>query len=227
MSRLAQRVARHDMSHIFLREQIHSAQIMKLISAAVATTLFIVALTIVYCVHTLYFRVDVVFYAAIADGIVATTLTSLALCATRLFKPLEIFEKLQLVIIWLLLGYVLAISVPTLIDRSLSFYILEKLQQRGGSIKQTGFEQVFTQEYMREHHLIEVRLTEQLKSGTIEIIDGCVKLTERGSHLASFSRYFRKNWLPKHRLLMDKYSDELTDPFRNNQTSSDYACNKI
>lgn len=197
---------------------------MKIISAAAATLLFIIVLVIIYYVHTSCFRVGVVFYAAIVDGVIAAALTGVVLCSAKCFRALESFERLQLMIIWLLAGYALAISVPTVIDRSLSFYMLEKLQQRGGGIKQESFEQVFTQEYVREHHLVDVRLTEQLESGTIKIVNGCVKLTERGARLASFSRYFRKNWLPKERLLMGNYSDELTDPFRSSRMSFNYMC---
>jgi hypothetical protein len=114
--------------------------------------------------------------------------------------------------------------VPTVIDRSLSFYILEKLQQRGGGIKLDAFDQVFTQEYVKEHRLVDVRLTEQQQSGTVEIKDGCVKLTAWGQTIASSSRYFRAHFLPKQRLLMGKYSDDLTDPFRNSAERTDYRC---
>lgn len=102
----------------------------------------------------------------------------------------------QLLVIWLLGAYLFAISIPTVLDRSLSFYILEKLQQRGGGIREDALQQVFTDEYMREHHLIEVRLTEQLQSGTIYIHNGCVKLTDRGERLASFSRFTVKTFFP-------------------------------
>jgi hypothetical protein len=129
-----------------------------------------------------------------------------------------------MIFIWLLLGYAFAISIPTVIDRSLSFYILEKLQQRGGGIKINNFEQVFTQEYVKEHRLVDVRLTEQLESGTIEIKNGCVILTVKGSNIASFSQMFRRNFLPKHRLLMGKYSDDLTNPFRHKLSKIDYLC---
>ncbi len=197
---------------------------MKIINALSATVSFIFVLIIVYHVHTSYFTVNVVLYSAIFDVIIATALTGAVLCMTNVFRPLGNFERFQLIIIWLLAGYALSISVPTVIDRSLSFYILEKLQQRGGGIKQDNFDQIFTQEYIEEHHLVDVRLTEQLESGTIKIVNGCVKLTKRGADLASFSRYFRKNWLPKNRLLMGTYSDELTDPFRNSRISFDYTC---
>ncbi len=184
----------------------------------------VLALGVVYYVHVAYFRVDVVFYSAILDGVIAAALAAVPLFAARRFTVLNGFEKLQLVCIWLLAGYAFAISVPAVIDRSLSLYILEKLQQRGGGIQLARFEEVFTREYVREHRLLDVRLTEQQQSGTIVIADGCVKLTERGQRLASFGRFFRKHLLPKQRLLMGEYSDDLTDPFRNSGSPPDYGC---
>ena len=197
---------------------------MKLIRAILASVLFSVVLIVSYGIHVTYFRVNVVFYAAIADGIIAAAIAGILLLTIGYFRILSGFEKLQLIVIWLISGYAIAISVPTVIDRSLSFYILEKLQQRGGGIKQDSFEQIFTQEYVKEYRLVDVRLTEQLQSGTIIIENGCVKLTEKGERVASLGRYFRKHWLPKERLLMGKYSDDLTNPFRTSTAPSNYAC---
>lgn len=197
---------------------------MKITRAIAASMFFLVALVIVYYVHINYLKVNVVFYAAIGDGFIAAALAAAALCFLGYFRVLGGFEKFLLILIWLLVGYGFAISVPTVIDRSLSFYILEKIQQRGGGIKQESFEQVFTQEYVKEHHLVDVRLTEQLESGTIVIKNGCVELTEKGKKVASFGRFFRQHWLPKQRLLMGKYSDALTDPFRNSTPQSSYSC---
>jgi hypothetical protein len=197
---------------------------MKLLRALVGMVVFLISLLIIYYIHVNFFRVNVVFYAAITDGVLASIIAGVLLIFFKYFQPLNGFEKFQLIIIWLITGYALAISVPTVIDRSLSFYILEKIQQRGGGIRQDKFEQVFTQEYMKEHHLVDVRLTEQLESGTIEIDNGCVLLTPKGRRIASFSRFFRKNWLPKHRLLMGQYSDVLTDPFKSSTNSYSYSC---
>ncbi|MCC4591430.1 hypothetical protein [Xanthomonas sacchari] len=192
--------------------------------AALSTLLYIVVMLLVYYVHMRYFRVNVVFYASILDGVIAVVLVGGGLWLAKAFNSFTRLEMLQLLAIWLLGGYLFAISIPTVIDRSLSFYILEKLQQRGGGIREDAFRQVFTDEYVREHHLVEVRLTEQLQSGTIRIQNGCVVLTPRGEQLASLSRFYRKNLLPTHRLLMGKYTDTLTDPFRNSTMSSDYRC---
>ena len=199
---------------------------MKIIGGLIATALFIIALVVIYYIHVNYFKVDVVFYGAIADGVIATIFAGCILIFVDYFKIFGGFEKALLIMIWLISSYAIAISVPTVIDRSLSFYILEKLQQRGGGIKKDRFELVFTQEYMKEHHLVDIRLTEQLESGTIVIRHGCVLLTEKGRQIASFSRYFRSHWLPKHRLLMGRYTDELTDPFRNSIAVPDYKCDE-
>jgi len=198
---------------------------MKVKKALIASLVFLVILLGIYIIHMKYFRVDVVLYSSILDGFLAVATTGGLLFRLKYFNVLNVFEKMQLTIIWLLASYAFAISVPTVIDRSLSFYILEKIQQRGGGIKYAQFNEVFTKEYVKEHRLVDVRLTEQLQSGSIIIEDGCVKITSRGKRFAEFSRFFRKNFLPKHRLLMGKYSDDLTDPFRNSVKAADYECN--
>lgn len=198
---------------------------MKYLKLIAITALFGLCLLGVYFVHISYFKVSVVFYSALLDAVIAT-FASLIICRwVKWFRVFNAFETLQLICIWLLLGYSFAISVPTVLDRSLSFYILEKLQQRGGGIKLADFDKVFTQEYVKEHRLVDVRLTEQQQSGTIVIQDGCVKLTPWGQTLATSSRYFRNHFLPKQRLLMGTYSDDLTDPFRNSPSKVDYLCN--
>jgi hypothetical protein len=197
---------------------------MKYLKFVIATAVYTLLLLVIYVLHVRYVPVNVVFYSAILDAVLATILAAVLIATVRWFKVFTRFETLQLCCIWLLLGYSFAISVPTVIDRSLSFYILEKLQQRGGGIKLDAFDQVFTQEYVKEHRLVDVRLTEQQQSGTVEIQDGCVKLTAWGQTIASSSRYFRAHFLPKQRLLMGKYSDDLTDPFRNSIERTDYRC---
>lgn len=197
---------------------------MKYWKALFATIAYIVALLTLYMLHMHYGKVNVVLYAAILDAVVAAAAVGAGLFFLKAYVEFNRFEKLLLLCFWLLGGYAFAISIPTVIDRSLSFYILEKLQQRGGGIRQDRFQDVFTKEYMVEHRLVDVRLTEQLESGTIEIDQGCVRLTPRGERLASLSRFYRNNLLPKQRLLMGKYSDDLTDPFRHSRADVDYLC---
>jgi len=197
---------------------------MKYLKFFILMLVFVVALAMIYVIHSWYFKVDVVFYSAIADGVLAAVVTLLVASTFKWFKTFTIFEKLQTFVICLLLGYGFAISVPTVIDRSLSMYILEKLQQRGGGIQLAAFDVVLKDEYMKEHRLAEIRLTEQLQSGTIVIEKGCVKLTEWGQFVATKTTWFRQTLLPKNRLIGDTYSSDLTNPMQNGVLRTDYLC---
>jgi len=186
--------------------------------------LFGVLLLLTYWAHVSFLKVNVVFYAAMLDGALATLLMLFVVSSIKWLKVFTVFEKLQLGLFWLLLGYAYAISIPTVIDRSLSFYTLEKLQQRGGGILLDRMPEVFTQEYMKEHHLVDIRMTEQMEVGTVVVRDGCVQLTPWGNSMATASRFYRLHFLPTRRLLMDTYSAALVDPFQGDQGGKDYVC---
>ncbi|MCS7092258.1 MAG: hypothetical protein NZM26_02820 [Patescibacteria group bacterium] len=196
----------------------------KFFSALIMTLSYFAILFLIYWVHINYFKVNVVLYDAIIDCFIALAISTPLLFFLRSLQTFNIFEKVQLSFIWLLAGTLWAISVPTVIDRSLSFYILEKLWQRGGGIMLSSFQRVITEEYIKEHKVVEMRLTEQKESGTIEIENGCVILTHKGRAIAKFSLFFRKHFLPKQRLIMNSYSDALTEPFRESVPITDYLC---
>jgi len=187
---------------------------MKYLKSLVGFVLYIAISSIFWLIYVNFIKVNVVFYSALEAVVISLIFQAVIVIVFPLLKNFSLFEKIQHLMSCALIGYILAISVPTVIDRSLSFYILEKLQQRGGEIKLNQFEKVFTQEYLKEYRLVDVRLTEQLESGTIQIQNGTVKLTEKGNNIASFGQMFRRNFLPKHRLLMGTYSDDLTNPFK-------------
>ncbi|WP_219995007.1 hypothetical protein [Thermodesulfovibrio sp. Kuro-1] len=183
--------------------------------------IFSVLLISIHYIHMRFFKVNVVLYSALMDVLIGVIITSFFLFRVKIY---DFFEKFLILFLFLLAGYAFAISIPTVIDRSLSFYILEKLDQRGGGIQKERFKDVFINEYLNEHRLIDVRLTEQLESGTIIIEKNCVKLTNKGYIIAKISRFYRKNFLPPKRLLMGEYSDDLVDPFRNSKPNVDYLC---
>jgi len=198
---------------------------MILIKFLSASAIFLILLLSIYYLHIRFFLVNVVFYSAILDGILATIFSSFFLWRLKFFIIFNVFEKIQMLIIWLFFSFIFAISIPTVIDRSLSFYILEKLNQRGGSISLNSFDEIIVNEYMKEHRLVDIRITEQVNSGTIILKNNCVSLTNRGKKIVQFSMYFRKNFLPKKRLIMGEYSDDLINPFRNGISEVNYNCN--
>lgn len=186
------------------------------------------ALLLFILVNVLHFRlfpVRVVLYDSLFDvGVVAVVMLSAYILVLSSRIPLTPHEAILTIILALALAVNYAILVPTVIDRSLSIYILEKLAQQGGSIRYDAFEDILRKQYMAEYRVADIRLTEQVNSGTLTIADGCVRLTPRGERIVRFTRFFRTNILPKRREIMGSYSDALTDPFRNSKHLVESEC---
>ncbi|WP_237213805.1 hypothetical protein [Falsiroseomonas oryziterrae] len=194
-------------------------------SGAVLVGLLLVVFMAVHIVHFRFFPVRVVAYAALLDVGIALVLSAAAwLLWLRRRLRTDGLESALFLAIATLVATLYAIMVPTVIDRSLSIYILEKLLQRGGAIREGAFEELLVREFFPEHQLVAVRLTEQLNSGTITISDGCVRLTRRGETTATWTRRYRTTLLPRHREIMGRFSDDLTDPFRHSTPQVDHRC---
>jgi hypothetical protein len=83
--------------------------------------------------------------------------------------------------------------------------MLEKIQQSHVGINRKKFDDLFIKDFVKQYNMIDVRLTEQLTSGTIFIENDCVKLTIKGQMIADFSNKFRRHWLPAERLINNNY----------------------
>lgn len=195
--------------------------------------LHIIALLVLWgimfiCIHLIHFRffiVDVVFYAAFFDVLLSAGLLAV-IYALFLRTRLKIsWQNLLLsTLLGFSCGYIFAITVPTVIDRSLSAYILEKLVQRGGAVQEGALNQIFVEEYIPEFKLMDVRLQEALSSGTVVIENGCIRITSKGARVAGMTQFYRRNFLPKKRRLMGEVTDDLVNPFSDNGQKVDYLC---
>mgnify|MGYP005639763607 FL=1 len=185
--------------------------------------LYFVILLLVYLVHINFFQVEVILYSAILDSFIALLIF---FAFSFFYKSIIInsFEFLLIMIVLILFGYSFSITLPAVIDRSLSFYFLEKIEQHNGAIQQSSMRDIFIDDYIDEYKLVEIRITEQLESGTIQIVDSCIYLTQRGHMVAKFSNFFRKNFLAKNRLILEEYSNHLTDPLKKSQINKEYLC---
>ena len=75
---------------------------MKYVKLLLACGLFVTTLVLVYLIHVMFFTVNVVFYGAIADGVIATALALVLISVIPWFRCFSIFEKIQMALIWLL-----------------------------------------------------------------------------------------------------------------------------
>ena len=177
--------------------------------------------------HFRFFPVHVVLYDSVLDLVLTTILATIVYAVSlrprlRVTRP----EAVLTTIIAVLCCTLYALAVPTIIDRSLSVYILEKLNQRGGHIAQSAFEEILRKEFFEEYELVNIRLTEGLNSGTIKIVNGCVNLTPWGERVVAFTTFYRANILPKQREIMGQYTDTLTNPLRGIKPPVPYECRR-
>lgn len=197
-------------------------RVIEMIALAAALGL---AFLIVNYIHFQLVTVSVILFACAWDGAIASALVLGGYLLLRRRAPILLPTEFALIAIasnLLILLY--AVMGPTVIDRSLSIYIVQKIDQRGGEIAQASLEDIFVEEYMPEFSLVDVRLTEQLSSQTVIIEDGCVILTKKGKLLSRFADRYRKALLPQKRRLLNRETDALTDPFRNAPQKVDIAC---
>ena len=167
----------------------------KLLLFLLALTLYIAIFFLIYIIHIHFFGIDVILYASLMDSFIALFFFLMIFFYSGLFKTYNYFETLTTSCILLLLGYSFSITVPTVIDRSLSLYYLEKIRQHNGAIKKNSMREIFTGDFVDEYKVVEMRLTEQLSSGTILIKGDCIVLTRRGYIVTAFSDFFRRNLL--------------------------------
>jgi hypothetical protein len=193
-------------------------------SIALVIALNLVLFAVVNIVHSRYLPVHVVLYDAIADAFVAAFATVLCLVIWRRHLTIGKWEAGLALAAVLSLGVNYAVLLPTIVDRSLSIGMLEMLSHRGGGIKREAIEDLMFREFFPRYHVVEVRITEQLNSGTIALDGDCIRLTPRGRTIAGFTNWFRTTMLPKHREILGSFGDGLTDPFRDMPTQPSEDC---
>ena len=197
----------------------------KFILLALSILLYLAIFLSIYLIHINFFAVQVILYSALLDSLIALIVFAALGFSLKHRLNLDFFESIVIMLLLGLIGYSLSLSLPTVIDRSLSFYFLEKIEQHNGSIKKASMRDIFINDYIDEYKLVEIRITEQLESGTIQLDGSCISLTNRDYLIAKFSNFFRKNLLANNRLILDEYSNHLTDPLGNSDVNKEYLCN--
>lgn len=183
------------------------------------------AFILINYLHFQLVPVSVILYACLWDALIAGLLVFVPYGVWRLktgpLLPTEFglvsFASFLLVMLYAVMG-------PTVIDRSLSIYIVEKIDYRGGQVSERAMPEIILTEFMNEYQVADVRMTEQVTSRTVDIQDGCIRLTKRGKRLAGFTRFFRENFLPKRRTIAGVESDALTRPYIDAPVLVPYEC---
>ena len=134
-------------------------------------TLFIIFL-VIFIASRMIFKLEIIFYEGIVI-ILGITLISL------LFKY---FKHTHTYLTFFLFCYAFHITIPSLLDRSISLYILGLLHEEKIATL-SELQNYYVSGFVYHNEAIEKRLNEQVRSGNINLANGNYLLTKKGESL--------------------------------------------
>jgi hypothetical protein len=178
-----------------------TSEIMKFNQFIVFSIILIFIFAFTYYLHMNYLSVSVVLYATIIDLLVSILVTVIIFKIifkknwSYFLKPINI----SIILCFISIGINFCILVPTLIDRSLSVYFLEKIYENNGKIKIRDIDEMIINKFFLEKKLGRIRIEEQRNSSTLYVKNNTIYLTEFGFLVVKFTKWFSSNLLPKKR----------------------------
>lgn len=144
----------------------------------------------IHLFHFYFFKVKVVLYDSVLDAFLSVLIS--AFITYKRDTMLSRFEILLTKLLVLNSLVLYCILVPTVLDRSISLYLLRELDTQGQNVTISELEEHARRHYMDDMHVIEQRIKEQVVSGTIEIENEAhVRLTFKGKIAARTSRFYK------------------------------------
>ncbi len=80
------------------------------------------------------------------------------------------------------------IVFPVTFDRSITMFLLARIERQDGALDARALEEVFAHEYLGDMRQIDRRIAEQSLSGNIRVIGGHIVLTTQGRRLLNGAR---------------------------------------
>lgn len=133
--------------------------------------------------------VPILFYRGIAVALLAAPLLGLLLAlAARRVRMLDLPTIVGAVALSLAFNISFLIVFPVTFDRSITMFLLARIDRQDGQLDVRGLERVYVREYLGEMRQIDRRIEEQTLSGNIRVVDGRIVLTPQGHRLLASGR---------------------------------------
>ena len=81
------------------------------------------------------------------------------------------------------------ITFPVTFDRSITMFLLARIEAQDGRLDALGLERVYVQEYLGDMRQIDRRIAEQSLSGNIRVEQGRIHITPQGRRLLTGGRW--------------------------------------
>ncbi|EQB16702.1 hypothetical protein [Sphingobium lactosutens] len=132
--------------------------------------------------------VAILFYRGVAiAGVVAFLLLVAGIAARRRLR-LAPETLVGAVALSLAFNISFLIVFPVTFDRSITMFLLARIERQDGQLDAHGLEQVFVRQYLGDLRQIDRRIAEQSLSGTIRVERGRIHITPQGRRLLEGAR---------------------------------------
>lgn len=163
--------------------------------------LTILLFLIINITHFKMLGAKVILYTCIIDAILACVIQTIVMffiCKndSKMVIALTAWSTFLIIMLY-------SILVPTLVDRSLSIYVLRTVSRAEGSVKLADFDGLLQKGYFREMDVTNQRIIEQTASGTIIIKGEDIQLTRKGRLIISLAGIIERYFLPNDRTRID------------------------
>jgi hypothetical protein len=158
-----------------------------LIYGAALTAGFLLYLSLI--ASPLLADIPLLFYRGLALAFIAAPLLVMALTISRRWiATLDLSTVIGAAALSLAFNICFLIVFPVTFDRSITMFLLARIERQDGQLKSEDLEQIFVAEYLGELRQIDRRVEEQRISGNIVVRDGYIALTPQGERLMTNAR---------------------------------------
>lgn len=133
--------------------------------------------------------VSILFYRGIAIALIAAPLLALLLAiGGRHVQSLDLSTVIGATALSLAFNICFLIVFPVTFDRSVTMFLLARIEQQDGRLDARDLERIFVADYLGTLRQIDRRVEEQALSGNILVTDGRIRLTPQGKRLMASAR---------------------------------------
>jgi hypothetical protein len=133
--------------------------------------------------------VPLLFYRGVMIAFLCAILLAMAASiAARRYSALDLPTVIGGVALSLAFNISFLIVFPVTFDRSITMFLLARIERQDGQLDPRALEQVYVREYLGDMRQIDRRIAEQTVSGNIRVVDGHIHITPQGRRLLSGGR---------------------------------------
>lgn len=144
----------------------------------------------------LFASVDILFYRGLLlAGVAALILAILAVPMARRWPQIDLSTGIGAVALSLAFNITFLIVIPVTIDRSVTVFLLSRIEASPAPMDELALRQRFIREYLGDMRQVQRRIDEQSKSGNISVdAQGKVHITPQGAAFMARMRQVAAWW---------------------------------